>query len=70
MSEWIFISKNEVQHVNGYKLILNDGCWGEPKDIRPMIPKKLNLSPLEVAKKMREGLKYASQEALFQDEYH
>ena len=59
MPEWSFKSKNEVQHVNGYKLTLNDGSWGEPKDIRPTIPKELQLSHLDMATKMREGLKYA-----------
>ena len=59
MSEWSINSKNEVQHQNGYKLTLNEGCWGEPKDIRPTIPKELKLSHLDVATKMREGLKFA-----------
>ena len=61
MSEWIFINKNEIQHVNGFKLKLNEGCWGEPKDIRPRIPEKLKLNPIEIAMKIREGLKFATE---------
>ena len=63
MSEWFLKSKNEVQHENGYKLTLNAGCWKQPQDIRPTIPKDLKLNPLEIVRQMREGLQCASENA-------
>ena len=59
MSEWCLKSKKEVQHTNGYTLTLNEGSWAEPKDLRPCVPKSLNLNPLETVRQMREGLEFA-----------
>jgi len=59
MSGWSLNSKKEVQHINGYTLTLNEGSWAEPKDLRPSVPKSLNLNPLETVRQMREGLEFA-----------
>jgi len=67
MSVWCLNNKNEVQHINGYKLRLGHGTWKEPEDIHPSIPKSLGLSPLESIRLMREALQYAAEETAIVD---
>ena len=59
MSEWHFISENRIQHTCGYEIILNSGTWSDPHDVRPYMPKYLDLKPLEMVRKLREGLNFA-----------
>ena len=59
MSVWCLNNKNEVQHINGYKLRLSHGTWKEPEDIHSTMPKNIKLSPLESVRLMREGIQYA-----------
>jgi len=64
MSEWCLKTKNEVQHINGYKLRLAQGTWDTPEDIYPSIPKSLKLTPLESIRFMREAIQFASETPL------
>jgi len=61
MSEWCLNNKNEVQHINGYKLRLGHGTWDTPEDIHSTAPKDIKLTPLESVRLMREGIQYAAE---------
>jgi len=63
MSGWFVINNKEIQHSNGYKLILNAGSWKEPEDLRPTIPNEFKVNPHRIVRYMREGLQFASENA-------